>query len=224
MAPVAIPETIPRHISAPDLLPFQKWRMYSPHLALTIGFFSTRPGREPWERGWSYRLLWLAFTKAPCKRTQQCWISHVESVCIPTRTHVVGSCCTKFETGQTFIDVQTDATTPNMLGQQCWECVRPFARSLTWTSTVEREQNVGGIWQYLSFRFFFFSSLLSQSIGWWSCAHFGTQNNLLSRFFGLFAQASEARKDSGKVGFVITRKRGRRSADQKARRRWVRGT
>ena len=41
-------------------------------------------------------------------------------------------------------------------------------------------------------------------------------NNLLSRFFGLFAQASEARKDSGKLGFVITRKRGRRSADQKA--------
>ena len=40
-------------------------------------------------------------------------------------------------------------------------------------------------------------------------------NNLVSRFFGLFAQASEARKDSGKLGFVITRKRGRRSADQK---------
>ena len=72
MAPVAIPETIARHISAPDLFPFQKWRMYSLRLALTIGFFFTRPGREPWERGWSYPLLWLGFTKAPCKkRTQQ---------------------------------------------------------------------------------------------------------------------------------------------------------
>jgi len=102
--------------------------MYSLRLALTSGFFSTRPGREPWERGWSCPLLWLGFTKAPCKRTQQCWISHVASVCTPTLLHVVGSCCTKFETGQTFIDVQTDATTPNMLGQQCWEFVRPFAR------------------------------------------------------------------------------------------------
>ena len=52
--------------------------------------------------------------------------------CVRLHTHpVVGSCRTKFETGQTFIDVQTDATTPNMLGQQCWEFVRPFARSLT---------------------------------------------------------------------------------------------
>ena len=131
MAPVAIPETTARHISAPDLFSFQKWRMYSLRLTLTPGFFSTRPGREPWERGWSCPLLWLGFTKAPCKkRTQQCWISHVASVCTPTLLHVVGSCCTKFETGQTFIDVQTDATTRNMLGQQCWECVRPFARSL----------------------------------------------------------------------------------------------
>ena len=48
-------------------------------------------------------------------------MSHVASVCTPTLLHVVGSCCTKFETGQTFIDVQTDGTTPNMLGQQCWE-------------------------------------------------------------------------------------------------------
>ena len=155
--------------------------------------------------------------------SQHCWISHVASVCTPTLFYVVGSCCTKFETGQTFIDVQTDATTPNMLDQQCWEFVRPFARSLAWTSTVEREQNLGGIWQYESFRFFFFSSLLSQSFGWMSCAHFVAQNNLPSTFFGLFAQASEARKDSGKLEFVY-RKRGRRSADQKARRLWVRGT
>ena len=90
MAPVAIPQTIARHISAPDLFPFQKWRMYSLRLTLTPGFFSTRPGREPWERGWSCPLLWLGFTKAPCKkRTQQCWISHVASVCTSTVLHVV---------------------------------------------------------------------------------------------------------------------------------------
>ena len=77
-SPVAIPETIARHISAPDLFPFQKWRMYSPRLALT---FSTRPGREPWELGWCCPLLWLGFTKAPCKRTQQCW---------PTTPNIVG--------------------------------------------------------------------------------------------------------------------------------------
>ena len=81
------------------------------------------------------------------------------------------------------------------------------------TSTVEREQNLGGIWQYQSFGFFFFSSPLSQSFGWMSCAHLVTQNNLLSTFFGLFGQASEARKDSGKLEFVY-RKRGCRSADQ----------
>ena len=69
--------------------------------------------------------------KLLANNSQHCWISHVESVCTPTLLHVVGSCCTKFETGQTFIDVQTDATTPNMLGQQRWEFVRSFARSLT---------------------------------------------------------------------------------------------
>ena len=53
--------------------------------------------------------------------SQHCWISHVASVCTLTLFYVVGSCCTKFETGQKFIDVQTDGTTPNMLGQQCWE-------------------------------------------------------------------------------------------------------
>ena len=35
---------------------------------------------------------------------------------------VVGSCCAKFEIGQTFINVQTGATTPKVVGQQC--CVR----------------------------------------------------------------------------------------------------
>ena len=98
MAPVAIPETTARHISAPDLFPFQKWRMYSPRLALTIGFFSTRPGREPWERGWSYPLLWLGFTKAPCKQTKHCWQQLTTlldiTCCVRLHTHPV-ACCWK---------------------------------------------------------------------------------------------------------------------------------
>ena len=32
---------------------------------------------------------------------------------------VVGSCCAKFETAQTFINVQTDSTTLNHVGS-CW--------------------------------------------------------------------------------------------------------
>lgn len=43
ISPVAIPETIARQISAPDLFSFQKWRMYSLRLALTLGF---NPGNE----------------------------------------------------------------------------------------------------------------------------------------------------------------------------------
>ena len=46
-------------------------------------------------------------------------------VCLCTLLHVVGSCCTKFETGQTFSKVQKKATTPNICGS-CWQqcCVR----------------------------------------------------------------------------------------------------
>ena len=71
------------------------------------------------------------------KRTKHCWpttlnilwMLHVASVCTPCcmLLCVVGSCCTKFETDQTFSYVQTDATTPNKLGQQCWELLRLFS-------------------------------------------------------------------------------------------------
>ena len=43
---------------------------------------------------------------------------------------VVMSCCAKFEFGQTLSYVQTDAIIPNIAGQQCWELLCPFARSL----------------------------------------------------------------------------------------------
>ena len=45
---------------------------------------------------------------------------------------VVGSCCAKFEAGQTFSYVQTDVTTPIIIvGHQCWESLHPLARCLT---------------------------------------------------------------------------------------------
>ena len=36
-------------------------------------------------------------------------------ICLHTLLHVVGCCCTKFETGQTFSYMQTDTTTPNIV-------------------------------------------------------------------------------------------------------------
>ena len=47
------------------------------------------------------------------------WMLHVASVCTYCcmLLRVVGrSCCAKFETGQTFSHVQTDVTTPNVVG------------------------------------------------------------------------------------------------------------
>ena len=50
--------------------------------------------------------------KAACKRTQHCWMLHVASLCTPCYMllDVVNRFCAKFETGQTFSPVQTDAT------------------------------------------------------------------------------------------------------------------
>ena len=46
----------------------------------------------------------LEISKAPCKRTQHCWMFHVASVCTPCcmLLDIVVCCCTKSETGQTF--------------------------------------------------------------------------------------------------------------------------
>ena len=44
--------------------------------------------------------------------SQHCWIGFR----LHTLSYDVGSCCAKFETGQTFSYVQTDATTPNIVG------------------------------------------------------------------------------------------------------------
>ena len=43
---------------------------------------------------------------------------------------VVGSWCGKFEIGQTFSLVQTEATLLGNNSQQCWELLRSFVRSL----------------------------------------------------------------------------------------------
>ena len=58
-------------------------------------------------------------------------------VFLPSLLHVVRSCCAKFETGQTFSYVQTDATTPNSAASCCQQCcvrlrtrgLRPHIRS-----------------------------------------------------------------------------------------------
>ena len=46
---------------------------------------------------------------------QHCWMLHQCCVRFHTLLHVVA----KFETGQTFSYVQTDGTTPNIVGQKC---------------------------------------------------------------------------------------------------------
>ena len=58
----------------------------------------------------------LAFPSAPCK----CWPSFLDVTCWGpfVLLRVVGSCWAKFETGQTFSH-----------GQQCWELLRPLART-----------------------------------------------------------------------------------------------
>ena len=51
--------------------------------------------------------------------------------------NVVACCCPKFETGQTWSYVQTDAATPNNVGS-CWRTVlHPFAHGLIATSYLE---------------------------------------------------------------------------------------
>ena len=87
----------------------------------------------------------LLSRKAPCKRKQQCWPTTSNIVgCYMLRPFahpvacccVFGSCCAKFEIGQTVSCEQTDATTSNTVGQQCWEVLGLFARSLKFVSIV----------------------------------------------------------------------------------------
>ena len=54
--------------------------------------------------------------------------------------HPVGCCCAKFETGQTFTLVQTNATLLAYNSQHCWELLRPFARSLN----VRSQKRISG--------------------------------------------------------------------------------
>ena len=58
--------------------------------------------------------------------SQYCWMLHVGSVrtALCTLLSVVGSCCPKFETVQTFSYVKTDATTPNDIVGRCYVCLQ----------------------------------------------------------------------------------------------------
>ena len=72
------------------------------------------------------RVLLEMLPKAPVQtdvtllanNSQYCWMLRVASVCAPCRMLLlfVGSCCAKFETGQSFTYVQMDATTPFVRG------------------------------------------------------------------------------------------------------------
>ena len=129
MAPVAIPETIARHISAPDLFFVSKVANVQSTPYPNPGVLFYPSGERTLGTRLVLPLALARFYLSPMQtdatllanNSQHCWISRVASVCTLTLFYVVGSCCTKFETGQKFIDVQTDGTTPNMLGQQCWE-------------------------------------------------------------------------------------------------------
>ena len=50
---------------------------------------------------------------------------------------VVGSCSLKFETGQTFRRANGRNQPPKLLGQQCWELLRAFARYFTPISLLD---------------------------------------------------------------------------------------
>ena len=69
------------------------------------------------------------FIEAPSKRTQQCWMLHVVGcVRLHTLLHVVACCCAKVWNRSTFYRTQQ---LPTLLGQQCCELLRSFARSLS---------------------------------------------------------------------------------------------
>ena len=73
------------------------------------------------------------------KNPEHFYTLHIVSFCLPCcmLLYVVRSCCAKFETGQTFSYVQTDATTPNSAASCCQQCcvrlrtrgLRPHIRS-----------------------------------------------------------------------------------------------
>ena len=55
-----------------------------------------------------------------------------------TLLHVVGCCCAKFETGQTFRPVQTDATLLAYNSRHCWELLRRLHVALLWKAVSKR--------------------------------------------------------------------------------------
>ena len=87
-------------------------------------------------------LLYRVMNKAPCEQTQQCCqqlptlLDVTPCVLLHILLRVVGSCFAKFETGQTFIYVQTDATTPIIIvGHQCctWTLLNTCIALCNWT-------------------------------------------------------------------------------------------
>ena len=76
--------------------------------------------------------------QAMCRpRTQHSWPTTPNIVgwyMLRPFAHPVAYCCAKFESGQTFSPVQTDARLLANNSQHCWEMLHPLARSLKWHS------------------------------------------------------------------------------------------
>ena len=80
-------------------------------------------------------------------KTYGLYSSH-DALQVPTLFGVVASVCT--------LPTRTQQL-PTLLAQQCWELLRPFARSITLFFFLERVERGGGNQCFLSFSFFFFA-------------------------------------------------------------------
>ena len=77
-----------------------------------------------WRRWRAYLYVMLRANRCNivCQKLPNCWMLNVSSVCTPWTWMllcVVGSCCAKFETGQTLSYVQVNTKYPNHVGS-CW--------------------------------------------------------------------------------------------------------
>ena len=67
--------------------------------------------------------------------SQHRWMLHVASACAPRcmLLRVVAQC---LKPVKLLCYLQTDTTTPNIVGQQCWELLRPLAGSIRQYSVI----------------------------------------------------------------------------------------
>ena len=103
-----------------------KWlnHQWTTCLGVAVPFPPPPPAAKTWGgEGTGYSAQFISRFLSPVQtnatllanNSHHCWISHVGSVCAHCcmLLRVIGTCCAKFETGQTFRYVQTDAATPS---------------------------------------------------------------------------------------------------------------